>query len=105
MLNSDISPISDPVNGTKGLKRDMDFAAEARFALVVPEDLGDAYGVRLADQNSTPPNNNSTADLVVLRDAAGVHVALRQINLSASTNTVVETQDFTLGSTIRSCCG
>ena len=50
MLNSDISPISDPVNGTKGLKRDMDFTAEARFALVVPEDLGDAYGVRLIDQ-------------------------------------------------------
>ena len=35
MLNTDISPITDPVNGTKGLKSNSDFTAEARFDLVL----------------------------------------------------------------------
>src|SRR5262249_20374761 len=60
LLNSDTSPISDPVNGAKGLKSNFDFTAEARFDLIIPEDQGDAYGIRLTDQAS--PNNNSGTD-------------------------------------------
>ena len=52
LLNSDTSPISDPKNGAKGLKANNDFTAEARFDLIMPEDSGDVYGVRLTDQNS-----------------------------------------------------
>ena len=36
MLNSDTSAITDPVNGTKGLKSNSDFSVEARFDLVPP---------------------------------------------------------------------
>ncbi len=97
LLNSDISPISDPVNGTKGLKSNSDFTTEARFDLIMPEDSGDVYGVRLTDQNSTAPNNDSSVDLVVLRDATGVHVQFRQINLSTSTNTAIQTVDLAPG--------
>jgi VCBS repeat-containing protein len=99
LLNSDISPISDPTNGTKGLKSNSDFTAEARFDLIIPEDQGDAYGIRLTDQSSTGPNNNSTTDLIVTRDATGVHVALREINNSNPTNavTVLETANLTVG--------
>jgi VCBS repeat-containing protein len=97
MLNTDISPISDPVNGAKGLKSNSNFTAESRFDLIMPEDNGDVYGVRLTDQNSTPPDNNSSVDLVVARDATGVHVQLRQINMSTSTVTVLESKDFVQG--------
>jgi VCBS repeat-containing protein len=98
MLNSDTSPLSDPVNGPKGLKSNSNFSTEARFDLILPEDVGDAYGVRLVDQPAPPGNNNNTVDLVVLRDATGVHLALRQINVSISSNVVLETIDLPPGS-------
>jgi VCBS repeat-containing protein len=90
MLNTDINTAANPA----GLKRNSDFTAEARFDLIMPEDVGDVYGIRLTDQNSAPPNNNSTVDLVVMRDGSGVQVAFRHINISSSIVTVLET--FTL---------
>src|SRR5262249_4933951 len=99
LLNSDTSPISDPTNGTKGLKGNSDFTAEARFDLIIPEDQGDAYGIRFSDQSSPSPNNNSGTDLIVTRDASGVHVTLREINLNNPANgaTVLETANLAVG--------
>jgi VCBS repeat-containing protein len=93
MLNSNTNALPD--NG--GLKRNADFTTEARFDLVAPEDGGDAYGVRLIDQPAPPGTNDSAVDLVLLRDATGVHVALRQINVAASTNVVLQQLDLPAG--------
>jgi VCBS repeat-containing protein len=93
-LNTDTNNASNPA----GLKRNSDFSTEVRFDLILPEDIGDAYGIRLVDQPAPPGNNNSIADLVVLRDATGVHVALRQINVSTSTVTVLQTINLPPGS-------
>src|SRR5262249_52271387 len=78
----------------KGLKAGSDFTVQAKFLLVTPEDPGDTYGVRLVD-TASGGNSDSSVDLVVIRDAAGVHVQLRQINVSTSTSTVLQSINLT----------
>ena len=62
------------------------------------EDIGDAYGVRLIDQPAPPGTNDSATDLVVLRDATGIHVALRQINVASGAGPqILQTLDLPSG--------
>ena len=53
--------------------------------------------MRLSDQNSASPNNDSSVDLVVTRDATGVHLQFRQINFNTGSITPIQTVDLAPG--------
>jgi hypothetical protein len=84
-LRTNIS--NDPADLNRGLKIDDDFAIEGRFDLAIPDENGEAYGIRLSDRVADGPNaqpGDDVMELVVRRGGDGtVRVQFRERDFDA----------------------
>ncbi len=90
-LLTNIDPATD--FGLKdGVRDGADFVVEARFDLVLPDDVGERFGLRLNDRDGAAPGNDQIAIILERSADAGnpVKVMLRDTDFTANTSTTLE---------------
>ena len=75
-------------SGNTGLQRGTAFTVEAKFDLVIPDDINEGYGLRLTDRQSNQPagpaNGDDTVELSVRNGTNGLlAVQLRDLDFPA----------------------
>lgn len=95
VLQTDIS-----TDLTRGLKIDDDFTLRARFDLVLPDENGEAYGIRFTDLIASGPNahpGDDAMELIVRRGNDGVvRVGFFERDYEAGTFTAIQQMQLNL---------